>query len=111
MPIPVLAESNFADDGKLGPGYDSHIGSTFYVDRETGVLMGAGLSNSGYPERTILDPGSDDNSFKLIWASATIGGSGGSHHIGYLEIREWAERVIKPFVLVKNGTVLTGTCI
>ena len=58
MPIPVLAESNLADDGKLGPGYDSHIGSTFYVDRETGVLMGAGLSNSGYPERTILDPGS-----------------------------------------------------
>jgi len=106
----VLSEQRISDDGVLEPGLDIYIGKSFHVERRTGVVLGGGFGNSAYPTKSILDLGNDSMSYKLLWVSKPIFELEGSHNVVYLEIKEWAETMLKPFILIHSGTVLTGSC-
>ncbi len=106
----VLTEQMISDDGVLEPGLDIYIGKSFHVERRTGVVLGGGFGNSAYPTKSILDLGNDSMSYKLLWVSKPIFELEGSHNVVYLEIKEWAETMLKPFILIHSGTVLTGSC-
>ena len=107
----ILSELKLSANGTLRTeaGYDFYIGKVFHVDRKSGVLLGANLTNSGYEKIDVLDPGSDEMSFKVVWMSAIVGNTGG-RNVRYLEVREFEKKFEKPFILVTSGTVLTGTC-
>ena len=131
----VLSEQQISDDGVLEPSLGIYEGKTFNVERSTGVVLGGGLGNSAYPTKNILDPGNLLMSYKLIWISKSVvvlpfiemssgpddeyfadgltevyGGELPSHNVVYLEIKEWSDNFLKPFILVTSVTVLTGTC-
>ena len=106
----VLFEEDIGKNGKLEAGIKLYVGRTFHVDRATGTVLGRVLSNSSYATRTVIDPGSEEQSFKLISISAEVGGTDGGHNAAYLEIKEFESGYLKPFILVNNGRVLTGTC-
>lgn len=107
----VLSAQQISDNGVLEPSLRVYEGKTFNVERSTGVVLGGGLGNSDYPTKNILDPGNSQMSYKLIWISNEVyGGEMPSHNVVYLEIKEWSDNFLKPFILVTSGRVLTGTC-
>jgi len=107
----VLAAQQISDEGYLQSGPAIYNGSTFNVERKTGLVVSAVLDNSTYPTINVLDAGGESMSYKVIWISKRIYGRDSDHHnVVYLQIKEFSEAELKPFILVLSATVLTGTC-
>lgn len=71
--------------------------------------MAGALKNSYITEPQVIDPGSNQNSFKVINALPKIPARAGSN-IYALNIDEYYESTKKPFVFLENATVYLGEC-
>jgi hypothetical protein len=83
------------------------LNEEFVVDRTTGrILGGSGLANHnafGTPE--ILDPGSDEQSFKVITLYRPF------VTVALLDIHQFREGLDKPFTYrMAGGVIISGTC-
>ena len=82
------------------------VGKVFTVDRETGRMIGSGLTNhmSGQQPK-VYDYLPQENSYKAITIYAP------NFTVDYLEIRTYEDGKLKPF-LYKGawGSIMTGVC-
>ncbi len=85
--------------------YETVAGAEFIVQRDKGMMMGRFVSNAGQ-KVTVLDPGSAQNSYKVLSVSPRAGGRVQSQ---YFEVRLQDKGEKKPFVLVA-AEVLHGYC-
>ena len=102
----VISASGLDDDGELSSSNwtELHQGKEFVLDVATGRMIGEVTNSNARSEPEILDPGSDDQSLKVI----TVFGP--NVYIDYLLVRVYHEGDTKPFIFVTGETVLSGTC-
>jgi hypothetical protein len=82
-------------------------GQTFVVSRQTGDVIGQPYTLNraqGWKEFSIVDPGSDQQSFKLLAKS------GGFANVVYLTVKEYEKATSKTFAYYDNFTLVVGTC-
>jgi hypothetical protein len=84
------------------------IGRQFTVDRRTGIMVGA-LKNSYVSQPQVIDPGSKENSFKVVTTAPKTPSRPGSNFFA-LNIDEWYTTSKKPFVFLETQTVYLGDC-
>lgn len=91
------------DRGGLSPAEParSFAGQVFAVDRKTGAIGGA-LFDS-YGKIRILDPGSNSQSYKVIYRTSP------NVSIRMLVVNEYQEGS-KEFILIANSVMYTGHC-
>ncbi len=77
----------------------------FVVDAKTGEVNGMSISNTSFDTLVIDDGRQEGQSVKILWRSRA-----GYIHAAYLEIHRYVEATEKPFVLVKDSSVISGTC-
>ena len=77
--------------------------SSFIVDRASGRILGD-LSSQVWKHQ-VLDPGSNQQSFKALYVS-----SGGFMHVRLLQVMEFESGPLKPFLFVDGSWVFSGTC-
>jgi hypothetical protein len=109
----VGAHYELASDGSLQPlkkAMSASLGSEFYVDRRSGVVIGGGIGNASYPTKTIIDPGGPAMAFKLLSVSADVATTKNGKNAIYLTVQEYANSVDKPFVATDNMIIITGRC-
>jgi hypothetical protein len=106
----VKAEYVLSDSGELDLKNNLYFGSEFNVERKSGVVLGDGVGNSSYPTKQIIDIGSEEQSYKLIWISSEVIGVSGAFNAVYLNVEEYNENLLKPYTLVLGTRTLTGTC-
>lgn len=95
-------------DGKLESKSTTHkflIGQRFSVERTTGAMAGD-VKHGTYSEITVLDPGSDEQSYKVVGVSKAQ-----YMYLDYLEIKEYADSPNKPFIFRSRTGIRTGTCV
>lgn len=81
------------------------VGEEFMVDRDTGRILHDALMNcSIFDEPEVLDPGSDEQSFKVITIYRP------SVTIDLLTVSEYAAGDEKPFRYWDSNTLYTGIC-
>lgn len=85
--------------------YETVAGAQFIVQRDKGVMMGRFVSNASQ-KISVIDPGSAQNSYKVLSVSPRAGGRVQSQ---YFEVRLQEKGEKKPFVLVA-AEVLHGYC-
>lgn len=85
--------------------YETVAGAEFIVQRDKGMMMGRFVSNAGQ-KVTVIDPGSAQNSYKVLSVSPRAGGRVQSQ---YFEVRLQEKGEKKPFILVA-AEVLHGYC-
>jgi hypothetical protein len=96
------------NDGSLSPSQlPEQKERSFAVDRESGMVVGQGLSNATTHTRTVLDYGDDSHPFKLVWVHKL---QPGRRQMQTLVIEENAEGQVKPFVAQSDAGMITGTC-
>jgi hypothetical protein len=106
----VAGVYSHSSDGILADsGKSPYLDAKFNVDRAYGVILGD-FGNSTYPIKQVLDPGGLDQSYKLIWMSSVVKGTGAGRNVGFLEVKEYSERRSKPFVLNDGIFIMAGTC-
>ena len=79
----------------------------FFVDRTTGRMVGSkGFSNhnEGYGSPQVIDPGSVEQSFKVLTVYKP------NVSVAYLEVKEFSAGNVKPFSFIGGGVVVSGTC-
>ena len=86
------------------------LGKVFYVERSNGTMMGGGFANTSFATRRVLDPGEPGQAYVVLSMSYTVVGTEAGHNTMYLEIKEFDENAMKPFVLVEVGGIVTGLC-
>ncbi len=107
----IVGASEVTADGRLDAlegkknYYETAAGAEFIVQRDKGLMMGRFVSNAGQ-KITVLDPGSAQNSYKVLSVSPRAGGRVQSQ---YFEVRLQDKGEKKPFVLVA-AEVLHGYC-
>jgi hypothetical protein len=107
----VSSEFSLSEDGYLNdPDLEIYTGTQFFVDRKSGIVQGNRISNSNFPTKEVLDPGSDYSGYKLIWISKDLGFSTKIHTVHYLRVEELVESYLKPFILIYMGRIVAGTC-
>ncbi len=106
----VKNELHTDNDGILISDHEIYKGKIFNVDRKTGMVLGGGLGNSSYKTKTVIDPGSKEQSFKLLWQSHPVAGTSNGINSVYLTVQEFNKNYLKPFIVVEGSTVLSGTC-
>ena len=114
-PVEYKCEINYeyslASSGELKEGKRIYKGEKFHIERPSGTVLGGGLGNHSYPKKMIIDPGSKQQNFKLLYLSKPILGTENGKNAVYIEVNEYAETYEKPFVAVTNTKVLSGICI
>ena len=98
----VVTDQGRLEQVQLGP-----FPIKFEVDRDSGkfdFLMGN--INLGLGESRVIDRGSSGHSFKVIWEEETMTGQS----VGYLQVHEYIDSPVKPFIAVDHTQVLSGTC-
>ena len=102
----VLSVYDLADSGilELSDYAEKMKGGAFTVSRITGHIMGEVLSTKLSKLTQVINRGSSENAFK---ATANFG-----HQVQLLEIQEFHQGPIKPFVAMSMGGagVVTGIC-
>lgn len=83
-----------------------YLDHDFVVDRMTGRIIGDSISSTGYKTIEVLDIGSDQQSYKVLYFSA----GDGHGNIGLLVIQEWEKGSSKSFALNHETLVSTGFC-
>ncbi len=83
---------------------------SFSVSRITGALSGNSLSldTSSAKQIRVVNPGSKDNSFRAMADFGTF--PNGSRPYQLIEVQEFVAGPVKPFVLMGDLGVVTGTC-
>lgn len=84
-------------------------GKEFTVDRRTGIMAGT-IKNSYTTRPQIIDPGSKDNSFKVVTTLRREQGVGIGSNVFTLVINEFESTPKKPFVFLENISIYIGTC-
>ena len=97
--------------GELSEGKMIYKGEIFHIERPSGTVLGGGLGNRFYPTKIIIDPGSKEQNFKLLYLSNPVKGTENGKNAVYIEVKEYAKTYEKPFVAVTNTKVLSGICI
>ncbi len=107
----ITGASEVTADGRLDAlegkknYYETVAGAEFIVQRDKGMMMGRFVSNAGQ-KITVVDPGSAQNSYKVLSVSPRAGGRVQSQ---YFEVRLQEKGEKKPFILVA-AEVLHGYC-
>ena len=83
--------------------YETAAGAEFIVQRDKGLMMGRFVSNVGW-KVSVLDPGSAQNSYKVIATRPS-----GRVQSQFFEVRLQEKGEKKPFVLVATE-ILHGYC-
>lgn len=76
----------------------------FIVDRSSGRVMGDVFANHDAQRVEILDPGSQQQAFKLLAVF------GPNISVDYLQIKEYHLQGAKPFTGMSQGKAYTGVC-
>lgn len=96
------------DSGKRLPAaalrVANHYELQFIVDRSSGRVMGDVFANHDAQRVEILDPGSNQQAFKLLAVF------GPNISVDYLQIKEYHVRAEKPFTGMSQGKAYTGVC-
>jgi hypothetical protein len=82
---------------------DTYRNMEFIIDRASGRMLGGTTSETW--KHAVWDRGSDQQSFKAIYTSQT-----GFVHVQFLQIREFEEGGVKPFLLMDGTRTHMGTC-
>lgn len=85
------------------------IGKQFTVERRTGLMAGA-LKNSYVTAPQVIDPGSTENSFKVVTTMQLDQGLGVGSAVYALVINEYQDGPRKNFVFLEGGDVYFGWC-
>lgn len=104
----IESTMHLEDDGMLKLD-DVWNDITFSVERSTGEIQGE-FANKDWPEKRVIDKGTDLSAYKLIWVSYGVTGNESASKTGYLEVHEWVDSAFKPFVIVFAMYVITGVC-
>jgi hypothetical protein len=88
---------------------DSFVGQQFTVERRSGLMAGA-LKNSYVTKPQVVDPGSKDNSYKVVTTMRIDQGAGHGSNVYVLVVNEFVDGKIKPFVFLQNDTTYFGQC-
>lgn len=106
----VNGEYVFGSNGELISDNRAYFGQTFNVERKSGVVLGEAIGNSSYPTKTVIDVGSQEQSYKLLWVSKEVIGSNNGRNAVYLNIEEFNQSASKPFSMVVGSRVVSGVC-
>lgn len=107
----INGEYTFGSDGKLVPADPKiYLGKKFSVERKSGVVLGGGVGNSSYPSKSVIDTGSKQQAYKLIWISKEVVGTNGGRNAVYLSVKEYNENDTKAFSMIVGSEVLSGVC-
>jgi len=92
------------DDGSPRPhsSAEAFRNMEFIVDRTSGRLLGD--ISSQWWKHEILDRGSDQQSYKVIYITEP------TVHVNLLQVQEFQVEAVKPFLLVNDTDMHTGTC-
>jgi hypothetical protein len=107
--IERVEHSHGEKDSPLRLYIATYVGKTFTVDRKTGLMKGA-IENSYATIPEVVDPGSKDNSFKVVTTMKLSQGAGKGSNLYALVIDEFVESPRKPFVFLQNEAVYFGYC-
>lgn len=105
----ILEEKELSEQGRLAnPQFARDVGRRFYVDRATGIVLGAGfMTPLARAKATVVDAGSREEGFKVVYIEDK-GASGKGVEV--LKIQEWASGRTKPFVAMGWRSIVSGTC-
>jgi len=106
----VTSEFVLTDTGTLELENKVYVGSKFSVERKSGVVLGEGIENSVFPTKQVIDAGSKEQAYQLVWISHEVVGVKGAYNSSYLRIQEYQEGIDKPFILNMGYKTLTGVC-
>jgi hypothetical protein len=100
--------------GGLKLEQDMLVGSTFTVDRRTGVIGGSPVLNTGDQQPEVVDPGSSSPATSFI--ALTVARRSDdvrrkNSHVNLLMIAEYAKPQEKPFHLVSSLFSYRGSCV
>jgi len=99
--------------GDAGASYEVYqrnfIGKEFTVERASGLMAGV-LKNSYVTKPQVIDPGSKENSYKVVTTLRKEQGAGAGSNIYALTILEYHDGAKKPFVFLINEAVFFGHC-
>jgi hypothetical protein len=106
----VKGELLSTDAGLITSGNEIYLDSKFSVERKSGVVLGEDIGNSSYPTKQVIDMGSSDQSYKLIWISREVIGFEGDYNSVYLNVEEHNPNLLKPVTLNLGSRTLSGVC-
>ena len=90
-------------DGAAEPRALGDLKIEFVIDRASGRMLGGTAATVWKYE--VLDYGSSQQSYKVLYTSQA-----GFLHIQLLQIEEFEDGPVKPFLIVDSTEVHTGTC-
>jgi len=89
--------------------HGAYIGREFTVERASGVMAGS-LKNNYVSPPQIIDPGSTDNSYKVLGSLRPGQGFGPGSNVYLLTINEYDASERKPFLFGQNDAAYFGHC-
>ena len=106
----IKSVSKLTSDGILKSYSSPSLLTTFLVDKNSGLIKGYWVFNEYLQTKTIIDSGSSEMSFKLLSLSTDVPDPNGGKHAMYLDVKEYAETLEKPFMHTDGSVVRTGVC-
>jgi hypothetical protein len=106
----ILQAQRLADSGRLDEAVLVKPGEKFSVERATGEIAGDFIPNGwpGWPARIeLIDIGSNHDGFKVVYITPPTPHS----HVMTLFIEHFIEDEEKPFVLMNDSEINSGTCV
>lgn len=88
---------------------NTFLGREFSVERRTGVMSGA-LKNNYISRPQVIEPGSSENSYKVVATLTRDQSTGGGSVIFTLIVNEYVDEPQKPFVFLSNDVAYFGRC-
>ena len=88
----------------------TYIGKEFTVERRTGLMAGA-IKNSYVTKPQVVDPGSADNSYKVVTMMRRDQGIGSGSNVYTLVVNEYEKAEKKSFLFLENDNAYFGTCV
>jgi hypothetical protein len=102
-----IKASNSGKDGSTQPHLlaQAYLKKEFIVDRASGLILGDISSRVGAGKHEVWDLGSGQQSYKSIYTSPPP-----NVHIDFLQVREFENGPVKPFLFIEGTAMHTGTC-
>ena len=97
----VDSSGRLLEDGAFA---DSYLGAEFVVDTVTGKMLGAVTNSNEYGTPTVVDPGSEDQAFKVVTIYRPY------TSLTYLTILVYEDGPEKTFLYVTGTSVMSGVC-
>ncbi|KQV51512.1 hypothetical protein [Duganella sp. Root336D2] len=105
-----LASSDDSDSKLVASRNKTFVGKEFTVERRTGLMAGV-LKNSFITRPVVVDPGSSENSFKVVTTMNLEQGLGAGTNVFVLVVKEYSPERRKPFTFLENDVAYFGTCV